>query len=144
MWVRSQGQEDTWEEGMATHSSILAWKIPWEEGPGSSIVRRVTKSRTQLKWLSVYACVRVHRHTHERACARTHTHTHIYSFPLWFITGCWTYFPVLYIRTLLFIPSVCNSLHLLIPNSQSSLHHPASPLATTSLFLNRYFYIVLL
>ena len=135
MWVRSQGQEDTCEEGMATHSSILPWKIPCEEGPGSSIVHRVTKSRTQLKWLA-YMCA--------HARAHTHTHTHTYSFPLWFITGCWTCFPVLYIRTLLFIPSVCNSLHLLIPNSQSSLHHPASPLATTSLFLNRYFYIVLL
>ena len=28
-WVRSLGQEDTLEETMATHSSILAWRIPW-------------------------------------------------------------------------------------------------------------------
>ena len=28
------GQEDSLEEGMATHSSILAWKIPWTEEPG--------------------------------------------------------------------------------------------------------------
>ena len=28
------GQEDPLEEEMATHSSILAWKIPWTEGPG--------------------------------------------------------------------------------------------------------------
>ena len=34
MWVRSLGQEDTWEKEMATHSSILAWKIPWTEKPG--------------------------------------------------------------------------------------------------------------
>ena len=27
--VRSLGQEDPWEKGMATHSSILAWRIPW-------------------------------------------------------------------------------------------------------------------
>ena len=33
-WVRSPGQEDTLEKGMATHSSILAWKIPWTEEPG--------------------------------------------------------------------------------------------------------------
>ena len=32
--VRSLGQEDSLEEGMATHSSILAWKIPWTEEPG--------------------------------------------------------------------------------------------------------------
>ena len=32
-WVRSLGQEDPLEEGMATHSSILAWRIPWTEEP---------------------------------------------------------------------------------------------------------------
>ena len=34
MQVRSLGQEDPLEEGMATHSSILAWRIPWMEEPG--------------------------------------------------------------------------------------------------------------
>ena len=32
--VRSLGQEDPLEKGMATHSSILDWKIPWTEEPG--------------------------------------------------------------------------------------------------------------
>ena len=32
--VRSLGQEDPLEKGMATHSSILAWDIPWTEEPG--------------------------------------------------------------------------------------------------------------
>ena len=32
--VQSLGQKDPLEEGMATHSSILAWKIPWTEEPG--------------------------------------------------------------------------------------------------------------
>ena len=32
--VRSLGQEDPLEEGMATHSCILAWRIPWTEEPG--------------------------------------------------------------------------------------------------------------
>ena len=32
-WVRSLGQEDPLEKEMATHSSILAWKIPWMEEP---------------------------------------------------------------------------------------------------------------
>ena len=32
--VQSLGQEDLLEKGMATHSSILAWKIPWMEEPG--------------------------------------------------------------------------------------------------------------
>ena len=34
MWVRSLGEEDPLEEEMATHSSILAWRIPWTEEPG--------------------------------------------------------------------------------------------------------------
>ena len=33
-WVRSLGREDRLEEGTATHSSILAWRIPWTEEPG--------------------------------------------------------------------------------------------------------------
>ena len=33
-WVQSLGQEDPLEKEMATHSSILAWKIPWLEEPG--------------------------------------------------------------------------------------------------------------
>ena len=34
MWVQSLGQEDPLGEGMTTHSSILAWRIPWTEEPG--------------------------------------------------------------------------------------------------------------
>ena len=34
MWVQSLGREDPLEEGMAAHSSILAWRIPWTEEPG--------------------------------------------------------------------------------------------------------------
>ena len=33
-WVQFLGQEDALEKGMATHSSILAWSIPWTEEPG--------------------------------------------------------------------------------------------------------------
>ena len=47
--VQSLGQEDPLEEGMATHSSVLAWRIPWTEEPGglqSTRSRRV-KSNTQ-------------------------------------------------------------------------------------------------
>ena len=45
-WVPSLGQEDPLEKGMATHSSILAWRIPWTEEPGGYIVHGVTKSQT--------------------------------------------------------------------------------------------------
>ena len=34
MWVQSLGLEDTLEEGMATHSRIPAWRIPWTQKPG--------------------------------------------------------------------------------------------------------------
>ena len=33
-WVRSLGQEDPLEKGMTTHSSILAWRVPWTEETG--------------------------------------------------------------------------------------------------------------
>ena len=47
-WVRSLGWEDPLEEGMATHSSILAWRIPMDRGAWWATVHGVTKSRTQL------------------------------------------------------------------------------------------------
>ena len=40
--VRSLGQEDPLEKGMATYSSILAWRIPWTEEPGGDTVHGVT------------------------------------------------------------------------------------------------------
>ena len=48
------GQEDPLEEGMGTHSSILAWKIPRTEEPDELQFQRVAKSQTQLKWLSTH------------------------------------------------------------------------------------------
>ena len=56
--VWSPGQEDCLEKEMATHSSILAWEIPWTEEPGG-LVHGVTKSQIGLS-----------THTH------THPHTH--------------------------------------------------------------------
>ena len=47
-WVRSLGQEDPLEEGMATHSSILAWRIPMDRGAWRATVHGVVKSRTRL------------------------------------------------------------------------------------------------
>ena len=46
-WVRSLGQEDPLEKEMATHSSTLAWKIPWTERPGR-LAHGIAKSRTLL------------------------------------------------------------------------------------------------
>ena len=47
-WVRSLGWEDTLEEGMATHSSILAWRIFMDREAWQAIVHGVAKSLTQL------------------------------------------------------------------------------------------------
>ena len=46
LWVQSLGQDDPLEEEMATHSNILAWKIPWTEEPGR--LYGVAKNQTQL------------------------------------------------------------------------------------------------
>ena len=44
--VRSLGWEDPLEKGMATYSSVLAWRIPWTEEPGE-LVHGVAKSQTR-------------------------------------------------------------------------------------------------
>ena len=44
-WVQSLGWEDPLEEGMATHSSILAWRIPIDRGAWRATVLGVAKSR---------------------------------------------------------------------------------------------------
>ena len=59
-WVQSLGWEDPLEEGMATHSSILAWRIPRDRGAWRATVHRVAKSPTQVR-LSVKQ-----RQTHRR------------------------------------------------------------------------------
>ena len=47
-WVQSLGWEDLWEDGMATYSSILAWRIPMDRGAWWATVQGVTKNQTQL------------------------------------------------------------------------------------------------
>ena len=47
-WVQCLGWEDPLEEGMATHSSVLAWRIPMDKGAWQATVYGVTKSQTRL------------------------------------------------------------------------------------------------
>ena len=51
--VRSLGQEDSLEEGMATHSSILPWKTPWIEEPGG--LQSIGLERVEHEWSNL-AC----------------------------------------------------------------------------------------
>ena len=46
--IQSLGQEDFLEEEVATHSNMLAWKIPWTEEPGELQSMTLQKSLTQL------------------------------------------------------------------------------------------------
>ena len=50
MQVQSLGWEDPLEEGMATHPSILAWRIPWTEEPGG--LQSMGSQRTGHSWAS--------------------------------------------------------------------------------------------
>ena len=52
-WVRSLGREDPLEKEMATHSSNLAWKIPWMENPG----RLQSVGSQSWTWLSNYTFI---------------------------------------------------------------------------------------
>ena len=95
-WVQSLGWEDPLEKGMATHSSILAWRIPWTEEPGglqSMVSQKVRpewaintfKENSWAKWKLVpgnhphkytHKHIQTHTHTHTHTHTRTHTHTH--------------------------------------------------------------------
>jgi len=64
IWFRSLGREDYLEQGMATYSSVLAWKIRWTEEPGR--LQSMGLQRVRHDWATK------HTHTH------TFIHTHIY------------------------------------------------------------------
>ena len=50
-WARSPGREDPLEEGMATHSSIVAWRIPWTEEPGG--LQSMESPRARHNWVTI-------------------------------------------------------------------------------------------
>ena len=67
-WVQSLGWEDPLEEGMATHSSILAWRIPTDRGAWQATVHSVEKSRTQLSDKAQHSTVGHHRTLSRVSC----------------------------------------------------------------------------
>ena len=70
MWVPSLGWKDPLKKGMATHSSILAWRIRWTEKPGGLQSMGVAKGQTQLKQPSTHA------HTHGGQCWQSQSADH--------------------------------------------------------------------
>ena len=61
-WVQFLGQKDPLEEEIVTHSSTLAWRIPWTEESDRLQSIGVTESWTWLKWLSMHTWTRVRNH----------------------------------------------------------------------------------
>ena len=78
-WVWSLSWEDSLEERKATHSSILAWRTPWNRGVWWAMVNAVAKSQTQLSHFHFLSLKHTHTHTHTHT--QTYTHTYIYLMP---------------------------------------------------------------
>ena len=69
-WVQSLGWEDPLKKEMATHSSILAWRIPWTEEPGR--LYGVAKCQTRLKQLSRQRCYHQRKELGARGMCETY------------------------------------------------------------------------
>ena len=61
MWIQSLGWEDPLEKEMATHSSILAWRIPWQKEPGG--LQSKGSQRLRHEWVTEHAHT---QHPHRR------------------------------------------------------------------------------
>ena len=61
MWIQSLGQEDPLEEGMATHSSILAWRIPWTEESGG--LQSMESQRVGHNYATEHKCIQSFIHS---------------------------------------------------------------------------------
>ena len=66
MQVQSLGRENTLEKGLATHSSILAWEIPWTEEPGRLQFMDLQKSQTGLSDRTTYVVMPCKDKCHHR------------------------------------------------------------------------------
>ena len=118
-WVPSLGWEDPLEEGVATQSSILAWRIPMDRGAWRDTDYGVTPVQIQLKQLSniyiycnIYICIYMyiymHTHTHMHICyidlyIYTHTHMHICYIDLYIYIHTHTYMHICYIDLYIYI-----------------------------------------
>ena len=82
--VQAPGGEDPLEKGMATHSSILAWRIPWTEGPVQSMGSQSQTQRTDTKSdcshsVNTYIYIYSHVYVHVWTYTLIHTYIHIHT-----------------------------------------------------------------
>ena len=127
--VSSLGQEDPLEKGMAPHSNILAWRIPWTEEPGKHGVHGVAEGWTRLSDQHTHI---VALHSCDSLCctakySMNQPYIHIYflffGFPSHLDpTKHWVEFPVLYSRFLLVIYFICGK--CIYVNSSLPVHPP--------------------
>ena len=68
-WVQSLGQEDLLEKEMATHSSILAWKIPWMEEPGR-LQSKLSQESDMTEQLHFTSCSKVLAQSKNQSCCK--------------------------------------------------------------------------
>ena len=69
--IQSLGQEDSREEGMATHSSILAWRIPWTEEPGELQSMGLQRDRHDQATITKYILTMLPAKTKQKRFWRT-------------------------------------------------------------------------
>ena len=103
-WVQSLGWEDPLEEGMATHPSFLAWRIPWTEEPGG--LQSMGSQRVGHDWTTKHSTALIHcMHTPQfiYPCIHRWTHGLSHLWLLWIIllwTWVWIYFLELLVSVL--------------------------------------------
>ena len=73
IWVRSLGWEDLLEKEMATHSSILAWKIPWMEEPGR--LQSIGSQRIRHDWVTSMKMASISDQIYDLGLLATFTNT---------------------------------------------------------------------
>ena len=87
-WVQSLGWEDPLEEGVATHSSVLAWRIPMERGTWGATVHGVAESQTQLSDFHFHFHVGVHRlSSFPLSSLKRTASVPGYTNPIWYASG---------------------------------------------------------
>ena len=101
--ILSLDREDPLEESRATHSSILAWKIPWTEESGE--LQSMGLQRVEHDWAHTHTHTHTYTHTHKHTHTHTHTHRMSRSATYWYLKS--HHWKLLFIFTPKPSPSCC-------------------------------------